>query len=31
LGFMTVFNPLKLFPELGNSLIYTDFILGLLK
>src|SRR3989304_2003563 len=23
LGFMTVFNPLKLFPELGNSLIYT--------
>lgn len=31
LGVMTVFNPLKLFPQLGNSFIYTDFILGLFK
>lgn len=31
LGAMTQLNPLKLFPQLGNSLIYTDFILGLFK
>lgn len=31
LGFMTLVNPIKLIPALGNAIIYTDFILGLFK